>query len=200
MATQYTKKVCFLTWLLRVLFVSFPAWNLFVLSFSYKKLFPIFGRNCQTLLSISLNFIITFFELCLAREGWEVHTECCGWVHHEYMWWHGDFFVLFFISYDDSNISFYLFLISAEQWISVFIDVSVITPRTLSWGVKANWEPITIYVKVGLLSCSPLCVYQHRVLPAIFSQSVSDWERFVNSLDACSISSVFKVFKLHLPF
>lgn len=61
-------------------------------------------------------------------------------------------FVLFFISYSDPNISFLLFLSSAEQWIDVFIEVSVTTPRTLSWVVKANSEPITVHVKVGLFA------------------------------------------------
>lgn len=61
-------------------------------------------------------------------------------------------FVLFFISYSDPNIFFLLFLSSAEQWIDVFIEVSVTTPRTLSWVVKANSEPITVHVKVGLFA------------------------------------------------
>lgn len=62
------------------------------------------------------------------------------------------FLVFFFIFCNDPNISFHLFLSSAEQCIDVSTEVSVTTPRTLSWVVKTNSVPITIYIKVGLFA------------------------------------------------
>lgn len=67
------------------------------------------------LLSVSLNVIISFFELGVAREGCEEHTECCGWYIMNTCGVREIFFVLFFISYRDPNVSFHLFLSSVEQ-------------------------------------------------------------------------------------